>query len=139
MAYRNQNYMTNRKIKAEVDKNQKDYVPPAVEEEEEKEAATLTIIVKNDLDELIENASVSISKTSDALTLYTGKTDSNGTYTINDIETGEYSVSVDVTDYSDIKSENLTIVEGKNEKTFVFNKGILVEAPPIMEEEEGEF
>lgn len=27
MAYRNQNYMTNRKIKEEVDKNQKDYTP----------------------------------------------------------------------------------------------------------------
>ena len=138
MAYRNQNYMTNRKIKAEVDKNQKDYVPPVVEEEEEKEATTLTIIVKNDLDELIENAIVSVSKTNDALILYTGETDSNGTYIINDIETGEYSVSVDVTDYSEIKTETLTIVEGKNEKTFIFNKGVLVEAPPVMEEEEEE-
>ena len=32
MVYRNQNYMTNRKIKEEVDKNQKDYVAPKEEE-----------------------------------------------------------------------------------------------------------
>lgn len=31
MAYRNQNYMTNRKIKELVDKNQKDYVAPEEE------------------------------------------------------------------------------------------------------------
>ena len=32
--YRNQNYMTNRKIKEEVDKNQKDYEEPQTQEEE---------------------------------------------------------------------------------------------------------
>jgi len=35
MAYRNQNYMTNKKIKAAVDKNQKGYVDPNQQQEEE--------------------------------------------------------------------------------------------------------
>lgn len=35
MAYRNQNYMVNKKIKAEIDKNQKGYVDPEENQEEE--------------------------------------------------------------------------------------------------------
>lgn len=40
MAYRNQNYMTNRKIKEEVDKNQKDYVAPTKEIPKDPETPT---------------------------------------------------------------------------------------------------
>ena len=140
MAYKNQNYMTNRKIKAEVDKNQKNYVPPEIEEEEEEIIeTTLTVTVKNDSDELIEGASVSIKKKSEGLTLYIGQTDSSGTYIINKIDVGEYNISISANDYTDsINNADLTINEGKNEKTYTLNEGVLVEAPPVMEEEEGE-
>lgn len=40
MAYRNQNYMTNRKIKEEVDKNQKNYVAPTEEIPKDPETPT---------------------------------------------------------------------------------------------------
>ena len=40
MAYRNQNYMTNRKIKEEVDKNQKNYVAPTEEPPKDPETPT---------------------------------------------------------------------------------------------------
>lgn len=43
MAYKNQNYMTNKKIKAEVDKNQKGYEAPSDEEENTVTLGTNTV------------------------------------------------------------------------------------------------
>lgn len=41
MAYKNQNYMTNRKIKEEVDKNQKDYVEETPKDPETPKDTTI--------------------------------------------------------------------------------------------------
>ena len=59
MAYRNQNYMTNKKIKAAVDKNQKGYIDPDAEQQEEtpQVSGTFTVI----LDEASYNAALADS------------------------------------------------------------------------------
>lgn len=65
MAYRNQNYMTNKKIKQEVDKNQKGYIP----QQEESETPVVTYSFKSYGDkakeEVLGNGTLSIIETTE--------------------------------------------------------------------------
>lgn len=130
----NQNYVTNRLIKETVDKNQKDYVPP--EEEvvvEEPTTADINVSVKNNLDEAIGNAIVTLTKGEET---YSGKTGSAGGCTIKNVPFGTYNVLITAEDYVD--EEQQFTVEAKNNNLIA----TLVQGPlgigPTMEEEEEE-
>lgn len=71
MAYRNQNYMTNKKIKQEVDKNQKGYVDP---EQQEEETPVFTPVIYNFTSYSDENKTVEWGTG----TVQTTETQSNG-------------------------------------------------------------
>lgn len=62
MAYRNQNYMTNRKIKEEVDKNQKNYVAPTEEIPKDPETPTTPETPTDPTDTTIVGAGESMEK-----------------------------------------------------------------------------
>lgn len=136
MAYRNQNYMTNKKIKAEVDKNQKNYVAPEVEEE--IKTGNLNITVKDNYDNPVSGVNITLTDKED--NEYTAKTGSAGGCNINDLPLGEYLALAESELYVSV-TKGVTINEGNNSLEIIFEEqqGTIGIAGPILEEEEGEF
>lgn len=117
MAYRNQNYMTNKKIKAAVDKNQKGYQEEP--QDEELKLGNLSITVKNSLDETIENANITLTDRED--NTYTAKTGSAGGCNIKNLPLGEYLALAEADTYVSI-TQGVTIREGNNNLELVFTE-----------------
>ena len=125
MVYKNQYYMTNRKIKEEVDKNQKDYQP-----EEEKEEVTETTIKATFIvtinKEGYEGATVTIGSLSKT-------TDQNGVAIFEGLPNENAVASITSDEFSEI-TRNIV----KDEKEQLFNVDIVsfqVETPTMTEEE----
>lgn len=128
MAYKNQNYMTNRKIKELVDKNQKNYQPSQEEEiVEEKNIKATFIVVLNG--EPYEGATVTIGEASKI-------TDENGKVIFEELP-NEDAVATIVSDDFDEVTKN--IVKDEEEQTFNINIAKFNVTTPTMEEEEGEW
>ena len=133
----NQNYVTNRLIKETVDKNQKDYVAP--EEEvivEEPTTADINVSVKNNLDEAIGNAIVTLTKGEET---YSGKTGSAGGCTIKDVPFGTYNVLATADSYVDVEQQFTVEAENNNLMiTFTEQQG-QIQGPTFEETEEESF
>lgn len=127
MAYKNQNYMTNRKIKEAVDKNQKNYQPQEEEIEEEKTIKATFVVTINE--EPYEGATVTIGDKSqntnaDGITIFEGLPNENATATISS------------DDFDDITRN---IVKDEEDQTFNISITRFNYTTPTMEEEEGEW
>ena len=132
----NQNYITNRLIKETVDKNQKGYVPPEEEKDEEEiTVADISVTAKNTLDEPIENAIVTLIKDEDS---YSGKTGTAGGCTIKNVPFGTYDVLATVDTYIDVEQQ-FTVEAENNNLIITFEKQTVQVTGPTLEEEEGEF
>lgn len=132
----NQNYVTNRIIKAEVDKLQKNYIPPKEEIiEEEPTTADINVSVKNSLNEAIENAIVTLIKGEES---YSGKTGSAGGCTIKDVPFGTYNVIATAESYVD-SEQQFTVEKENNNLMITFEEQQFQIDGPTFEEEESEF
>lgn len=133
----NQNYITNRLIKEAVDKNQKGYVPPEEEKDEEKiTVADISVTAKNTLDEPIENAIVTLIKDENS---YSGKTGTAGGCTIKDVPLGTYDVLATVDTYINVEQQ-FTVEAENNNLIITFEKQtVQVTGPTLEVEEEEEF
>lgn len=136
MAYRNQNYMTNRKIKEEVDKNQKGYIDPNAQEPQQEQPKTvnITVTVKDVEDESITGANVSIGNKSGTTT--------NGTVTIENVSIADnVAITATAENYKDY-SNTTNITSSTTTLTIIMEPKDLSSPTvtgPTMIEEEGEF
>lgn len=137
MAYKNQNYMTNRLIKETVDKNQKGYQEEA-EPVEEPQTGNLTVTVKNIQDEVLEGAKVTL--TDSQSNEYIVETDESGEGIIEDLALGEYLAFAEKEFYVSI-TKNITINKGENTLEMVFEEqeGTIGVGGSMIVEEEEEF
>ena len=131
----NQNYVTNRLIKEMVDKNQKGYEEPEVEEEKPT-TANVSVTAKNTLGEGIENAIITMKKGTDT---YSGKTGSAGGCTIKDVPFNTYNVTATAEGYVYVEQQ-FTVEESNNNLMITFEtQQFSIDGPTFEETEESEF
>ena len=134
MAYKNQNYMTNRLIKETVDKNQVGYEEP--KEEEVPTSADVSVVAKNNLNEFIEGCAVTLTKGED---IYNGITDDKGECTIKDVPFGTYQVLASTGNYTDVEQQ-FTVEESNNNLMITFTQQSFgIDGPTFEETEEESF
>ena len=126
MAYKNQNYMTNRKIKELVDKNQKGY-----QEDEEVEEITITAkfnVIYNS--EPYQGATITIGELSKT-------TDKDGNAIFENLPNEEATAKIISDDFPEITKN---IVKDESEQIFNINTiSVQVTGPTLEETEESEF
>lgn len=132
MVYKNQNFMTNRKIKKEVDKNQKDYIAPV--EEPIIETGDINVNIKNEENEGIEGAIVTLTKENES---YSGTTNETGECTILEVPLGTYDVLVTADEYIE-ETQQFTVETSNNNIIITLIQGPQITGPQLIVEEEGE-